>query len=101
MPEEKNYIETLKERAKKSHVYRKYQLTGLTIARLLNDEKHKSLYIKLAKKHPGDHLLAIAKDVSERKRIKNKGGYFMKILTTTHPDILKNKKNSKNKKIKF
>ncbi|PIU98596.1 hypothetical protein COS61_00535 [Candidatus Wolfebacteria bacterium CG03_land_8_20_14_0_80_40_12] len=89
---EKDYIKTLKERGKKSHVYKKYQLTGLLIARLLNDEKHKSLYIKLAKKHKGDNLLRIAKDVSERKKVKNKGGYFMKILQKTHPDILKNSK---------
>jgi len=89
---EKDYIKTLKERGKKSHVYKKYQLTGLLIARLLNDEKHKSLYIKLAKKHHSDDLLRIAKDVSERKKIGNKGGYFMKILQKTHPDILKNSK---------
>ena len=89
---EKDYIKTLKERGKKSHVYKKYQLTGLLIARLLNDEKHKSLYIKLAKKHHSDNLLRIAKDVSERKKIGNKGGYFMKILQKTHPDILKNSK---------
>lgn len=94
MPEEKDYIETLKERAKKSHVYRKYQLTGLTIARLLNDEKHKSLYIKLAKEHNNQHLLSIAKDVSERKKIQNKGGYFMRVLSKTHPYLLKDKKHS-------
>lgn len=86
--EEKNYLEILKERGKQSRVYKKYQLTGLLIAELLNDENHKSLYIKLAKKHSGNHLLAIAKDVSERKKIKNKGAYFMKVLQKTHPDIL-------------
>ncbi len=88
----KDYLKTLKERAKKSRVYKKYQFTGLLIAQLLNDEKHKSLYIKLAKKHSGDHLLSIAKDVSERKKIENKGAYFMKVLMKTYPDILKNKK---------
>ncbi|MEK7657642.1 MAG: hypothetical protein AAB366_00365 [Patescibacteria group bacterium] len=89
----KDYLKTLKERAKKSRVYKKYQFTGLLIAQLLNDEKHKSLYIKLAKKHSGDHLLSIAKDVSERKKIENKGAYFMKVLIKTHPDILKDKKS--------
>ena len=88
---DKNYLKTIKERVKKSHVYKKYQFTGLLIAQLLNDEKHKSLYIKLAKKHPGGHLLSIAKDVAERKNIENKGGYFMKVLQKTHPYILKNK----------
>lgn len=90
--EEKNYLETLKERGKQSRVYKKYQLIGLEIAQALNDEKHKSLYIKLAKKHPGDHLLSIAKDVSERKKIKNKGAYFMKVLQKTHPYLLKDQK---------
>ncbi len=92
---EKDYIETLKERGKKSHVYKKYQLTGLLIAQLLNDEKHKSLYIKLAKKHNSDDLLGIARDVSERKKVKNKGGYFMRVLTKTHPYLFK-KDNAKN-----
>ena len=86
--EDKNYLETLKERAKTSRVYKKYQLIGLLIAQLLNDDKHKSLYIKLAKKYNSDDLLRIAKDVSERKNIKNKGAYFMKVLQKTHPDIL-------------
>ena len=39
---EKEYLEILKERGKQSHVYKKYQLTGLLIAQLLEDEKHKS-----------------------------------------------------------
>ena len=90
---DKNYLKIIKERAKKSHVYKKYQFTGLLIAQLLNDEKHKSLYIKLAKKHPGGHLLSIAKDVAERKNIENKGGYFMKVLQKTHSYLLKNSKS--------
>lgn len=89
---DKEYINTLKERAKKSRVYQKHQLTGLLIAQLLNDEKHKSLYIKLAKKHNNDDLLRIAKEVAERKKIKNKGGYFMRVLQKTHPHLLKNSK---------
>lgn len=91
---DKNYLETLKERAKKSRVYKSYQFVGLTISQILNDEKHKSLYIKLAKEHPGDHLLIIAKDVAERKKIKNKGGYFMRILQKTYPHLLKKKNSS-------
>jgi hypothetical protein len=90
---EKEYLEIIKERGKKSRVYKKYQLTGLLIAQLLDDEKHKSLYIKLAKKHNSDDLLRIARDVSERKKVKNKGGYFMRVLQKTHPYILKNSKS--------
>lgn len=92
--ENKNYLETLKERAKTSHVYKKYQLIGLLIAQLLNDDKHKALYIKLAKNHNNDDLMRIAKDVSERKNIENKGAYFMKVLMTTHPNILSAKDKS-------
>lgn len=88
MPINKEYLDIIKERAKTSRVYKKYQLTGLLIAQLLNDEKHKSLYIKLAKKHNSDDLLRIAKEVVERKRIKNKGAYFMRVLQKTHPNIL-------------
>ncbi len=95
---DKDYIQILKERAKKSHVYKKYQLIGLLIAQLLEDEKHKSLYIKLAKEHNDEHLLAIAKDVAERKKIENKGAYFMKVLMKTHPYLLKTLKRKTNDK---
>jgi hypothetical protein len=75
------YVEKLKQRAKDSHVYRKFQLMGLEISQILGDEKHKALYIKLAQQGDGDDLMKIAKDVAERKNIQNKGAYFMKILS--------------------
>ncbi|MBI5401506.1 hypothetical protein HZB05_01615 [Candidatus Wolfebacteria bacterium] len=100
---DKNYIKTIKERGKESHVYRKFQLIGLEIANLLDDNEHKSLYIKLAKEKNPETLLAIAKDVAERKQIGNKGGYFMKILQTKFPKKPKKaaikKKNGKSKNI--
>ncbi len=71
------YFKKLKERAKKSHVYRKYQLIGLEISQILGDEKRKSLYIKLAKEGNAEKLLRLAKEISERKNIKNRGAYFM------------------------
>lgn len=74
------YIEELRQRAKESHVYRNYQMTGLTIAETLGDEEHKSLYIKLAKEKGGEKLLRLAKDVADRKGVKNKGAYFMYCL---------------------
>lgn len=74
------YLAELKRRAKESHVYRKYQLIGLEIAKALGDEKHKSLYIKLAKEHDADMLMRLAKDVADRKEVKNKGAYFMTVL---------------------
>lgn len=78
------YLAELKRRSKESRIYRKYQLTGLLLAEILEDEKHKTLYIKLAKDGDGDRLLAIAKDVAERKNVKNKGAYFMKMLANQH-----------------
>lgn len=74
------YLAKLKERAKKSHAYRKYQLLGLEIAMILEDEKHKSLYIKLAKNGNAEKLLRLAKEVAEKKGVKNKGAYFMSCL---------------------
>lgn len=74
------YIKELKRRAKESHVYRKYQLLGLKIAETLRDEKHKSLYIKLAKERSGERLLRLAKEIAERRNVKNRGAYFMTLL---------------------
>mgnify|MGYP001591339512 CR=1 FL=1 len=89
----KDYFELIKDRAKRSHVYKKFQLTGLMISQILNDEKHKSLYIKMAQKYDGDELIRLAKDVAERRGIKNRGAYFMKIISQTHHEILKDRKN--------
>ncbi|MGC9968937.1 MAG: hypothetical protein ABSC29_04400 [Minisyncoccia bacterium] len=77
------YIKELKRRAKESHVYRKYQLMGLEIAHALRDEKHKSLYIKLAKERSGERLLQLAKEIAEKRNVKNPGAYFMTLLKTS------------------
>ncbi|HUC01808.1 MAG TPA: hypothetical protein VMA75_02800 [Candidatus Paceibacterota bacterium] len=74
------YVAELKRRGKESHVYKKYQLIGLEIAQILGDEKHKALYIKLAKEHDADTLMRLAKDVADRTNVKNKGAYFMTVL---------------------
>jgi len=76
-----DYIELLKKRSEESKVYSPHQLAGLLIAEILNDNGHKSLYMKLAKKHGADKLLKLAKSVADRKNIKNKGAYFMKLLS--------------------
>lgn len=75
------YIAELKRRAKESHVYRNYQLVGLEIADILNDRPHKALYIKLAKEGNSRRLLAVAKDIAERKDVKRRGAYFMRVIT--------------------
>ena len=74
------YIAELARRAKESHVYRNYQLTGLEIADILHDRSHKALYIKLAKEGNQHCLLAAAKDIAERKDVKNRGAYFMRVV---------------------
>lgn len=81
------YLKEIARRGKESHVYQKHQLVGLMIAELLHDEKHKSLYMKLAKTKNPDDLIALAKDIADRKNINNKGAYFMSIITddTPHP----------------
>lgn len=75
-----DYLNILKQRAKESKVYSEHQLIGLLLAEILEDDKHKSLYMRLAKKHDKDMLLKLAKDIADRKNIDNKGAYFMKML---------------------
>jgi len=77
----KKYKEELERRKKQSKVYKSYQLTGLTIADILGDRKHKSLYIKLCKEYGENKMIMLAKDVAERENVKNLGGYFMEVFT--------------------
>ena len=79
------YLAELKRRGKESHVYRDYQLMGLEIANILNDQKHKALYIKMAKEGDVRSLMAVAKDVAGRKEVKNPGAYFMRVIAGSAP----------------
>jgi hypothetical protein len=102
MPLEKSaYLEKLSIRKRKSRAYRKYQLIGLEMAEVLGDRKHKALYIKLAKERDAELLLALAKQVAERKEVVNKGAYFMKCIARKAPkskhQIPNNIKQSKSK----
>lgn len=74
------YLEELKKRAKESKVYRPFQLDGLEISQILGDEKHKALYIKLAKEGNPRELMRLAKEVAENSKVNNKGAYFMSCL---------------------
>jgi len=76
-----DYTKELKKRAKDSHIYQSHQLVGLEIAKLVEDDSHKSLYMKLAREHGSQRLFELAKRVAEKKSIKNKGAYFMRILS--------------------
>ncbi len=87
----KDYIKTLRERGKTSHVHVAHQLAGLTIAELLRDQKHTSLYMKLAKQYDSNELMRLAKDVAERAGVHNRGAYFMRMMKINPP--YKNKYN--------
>jgi hypothetical protein len=76
----KAYLEVLRERQKDSRIYKIHQSTGLALAEILQDEKHKSLYMKLAKEHDNQKLIELAKDVASRRNVANKGAYFMRLL---------------------
>ncbi len=75
-----DYLKLLKERAKTSRVYTRHQLTGLALADILGDPKHKSLYMRLSKIYDNNEMLRLAKNLAERKDIENKGAYFMRML---------------------
>jgi hypothetical protein len=74
-----DYKELLQKRAKQSKVYSSHQMIGLMIAEALEDREHKALYIKLAKNEDSDKLLKLAKSVAEKKDVRNKGAYFMRV----------------------
>ncbi|MEK7612216.1 MAG: hypothetical protein AAB407_02655 [Patescibacteria group bacterium] len=78
---ENSYLDELKSRSKQTRAYTRYQDTGVQIAYLLGDLKHKSLYIKLAKEGDADMLFRLAKSIAENKLIKNPGAYFMRLVT--------------------
>lgn len=81
-----DYIKKLRERAKKSRVYKKHQLTGLRVGRALNDGKHKSLYMKLARDGRPARLEWLAAEIAAKSNVKNKGAYFMKVLLETEKE---------------
>lgn len=91
-----SYIEELQKRSKESRVHTEHQMMGLLIAEALEDPEHKSLYMRLAKKHDPDTLLRIAKDVADREGIENKGAYFMKIVSDLN--LLKDGEDTKSSK---
>ncbi len=77
---DKEYMQNLRERSKKSHVYKKYQMVGLMLSEMLHDEAHKALYIKLAKQHDQEDLMTVARNVADKINVKNKGAYFMRVF---------------------
>ncbi len=76
----KKYFELLKARSQRSRVYKPHQQTGLILADLLDDPKHKSLYMRLSKFFDNSDLIRLARSLADRRSIQNKGAYFMKML---------------------
>jgi hypothetical protein len=76
----REYIKTLAKRSKESKIYKPFQSTGLMLAEILNDQEHKAIYIRLCKIYDNQELIIKARDVAERRGIKNMGAYFMKMI---------------------
>ncbi len=77
-----DYLSEVKKRKKASRIHHRFQATGLALAEILEDARHKSLYIKLAKKYDNDKMIILAKNIAEKKNVLKKGAYFMKLLKT-------------------
>ena len=75
------YLATLRDRAKRSRIYAQHQLVGLEIAKMLGDERHKTLYMKLAKERNAEMLRRLAASIADQPNAKNKGALFMYLLT--------------------
>jgi len=61
----------------KKYISREFQDYGLRLAKELDDESHKSLYIKLAKTTPRKILEEARIFVKDAYKVRNKGRLFM------------------------
>jgi hypothetical protein len=78
-PQFNAYLDRLRERGKESHIHSRHQMIGLMIADTLEDQKHKALYIKMARDENGEKMLYLAKSIAENSSVVNKGAYFMRV----------------------
>ncbi|MBI5220363.1 MAG: hypothetical protein HY978_00815 [Candidatus Liptonbacteria bacterium] len=85
MLDTKTYLTKLRERSRESRVYREFQAVGLELAEILADDRHRALYIRLAKQYDGNLLRRLAREVAQRPGVQNRGAYFMRVLTGTLP----------------
>ena len=76
--------------AKKKYITREFQDYGYRLALELDDERHKSLYIKLAKEEPRKLLEEARTFIKDAQKVRNKAKLFMWKLKK-----LKEKKNLK------
>jgi len=100
-----NYIKTLAKRAKESKIYKPFQSTGLMLAEILDDPENKAIYIRLCKIYDNQELIIKARDVAERRGIKNMGAYFMKIIKDVRklerPKLARKTKKKKTTKLRL
>lgn len=75
-----DYVSKLKDRGASARVTQQFQLIGLEIATALKDFSHKALYIKYAKEFGSQRMLSLAKDIAERRDVKNPAAYFMRMI---------------------
>lgn len=62
---------------KKKYISKEFQDYGFRLAEMLNDLKHKALYMKLAKETPRHMLEEAASFVKNANDVKNPGSLFM------------------------
>ena len=61
----------------KKYISREFQDYGLRLAKELDDEEHKSLYIKLAKETPREILEEAKTFIKDAYKVRNKARLFM------------------------
>ena len=89
-------ILTLFDPTKDKYISREFQAFGVHLAESLDDYKHKSLYIKLAKTTDRS-LLERALSFCVDSRAKNKGALFMWKLSQLKEELAKNKTKEEKK----
>jgi len=97
----KGYLQILRERRRASRVRFKHQSTGLVLAEILEDRKHKPLYMRLANIYDAQILIQTARDVAARSNIKNKGAYFMRVFQRLRRGLVPQSVAKKPKQLKL
>lgn len=73
----KSILEKYKVEEEDKYISREFQKYGYDLAIELGDEKHKALYIKLAKQHSRGHLESARNFVKDASNVRSKAKLFM------------------------
>ena len=84
-----NFLERILDQ--KKYIHQEFQDFGLRLAAKLEDQQHKSLYIKLAKETPRGFLEAAKNYVKDAYKVKSRGRLFMWRLKTLKEEAKKKK----------